>query len=84
MSSMRTRTSIVRKVIFKMIKLEVEDYCHDCRAFDPETEEVTSFSIGNPYLSDTVVKCHNAKWCARMMQRLERKLRKEQENGSDD
>lgn len=67
-----------------MIKLEVEDYCHDCRAFDPETEEVTVYTLGNPYHTDTVVRCRNAKWCARMMQRLERKLRKEQENGSYD
>lgn len=77
----------MRKAIFKMIKLEVEDYCHDCRAFDPETEEVTVYTLDNPYNTyntDTIVRCRNAKWCARMMQRLERKLRKEQKNGSDD
>ena len=67
-----------------MIKLEIEDYCQDCRAFDPETEEATVYNFGNPYRTETVVRCSNAKWCARMMQHLERKLRKEHDNGSDD
>lgn len=45
-----------------MIKLEAEDYCQDCDAFEPEAETVKVF--GEP--PTTHIYCRSARKCNRM------------------
>lgn len=61
-----------------MIKLEVEDYCHECDAFEPIKDEKTVYdhtTMGGICGShrDIVVKCQSARRCANMIRYLERK-----------
>lgn len=60
-----------------MIKLEIEDYCQDCHAFDPEAVAVHNMA----QTGETVVICQRRNHCKRLVQYLERKIRKELENG---
>lgn len=55
-----------------MIKLEVEDYCQNCPAFEPMTEKFSDYAQ-NAVL--TTVCCESQKKCARLVQYLERKMK---------
>lgn len=55
-----------------MIKLEVEDYCQNCPAFEPMVEKFTNYAQ-NAVI--TTVCCESEKKCARLVQYLERKVR---------
>lgn len=55
-----------------MIKLEVEDYCQNCPAFEPMTEKFSDYAQ-NAVL--TTVYCESEKKCARLVQYLERKMK---------
>lgn len=55
-----------------MIKLEIEDYCQNCPAFEATTEKFTDFAH-NAVI--TKVYCESQKKCARLVQYLERKMR---------
>lgn len=58
-----------------MIKLEVEDYCHECDAFDPIADSVSYQELGVEQDRDTFVHCSNARRCRNMVRYLERKLK---------
>lgn len=62
-----------------MIKLEVEDYCHECDAFDPVADSVSYQALGVEQDHDTFVRCSNAKRCRNMVRYLERKLKNDVE-----
>ena len=66
-----------------MIRLEVEDYCHDnCQAFRPDVEEPVTFYAGlEIYRNDTVIRCERRNLCKQLLRYLEKNLRKEEENG---
>ena len=57
-----------------MIKLDIDDYCHDCDAFKPTTIEKQESTL-NGYITHTVVVCKERRRCANMMRYLERKLK---------
>ena len=48
-----------------MIKLLVEEYCHECPEFYPEKVGGEAFYGDNEliYMSDTIVRCDNYKKC---------------------
>lgn len=50
-----------------MIKLDIKEYCNDCRAFEPEV--VTNYSSDMTH-TDKIVRCENAKKCEIMMRYL--------------
>lgn len=55
-----------------MIRVEVESYCDDCLAFEPDVEQPQrSYADGMVfYQTDTVVRCKKRKHCARLVQYL--------------
>lgn len=61
-----------------MIKLDVENYCHDCDAFEPTTIEKQEDAITG-YITHTFVVCKERRRCANMMRYLERKLKNDVE-----
>lgn len=66
-----------------MIKLEVEDYCHDdCMDFEAEVKHPAMlFCGGEPYeaVSDTIIRCKNRFRCKRMMARCMARVEKKGE-----
>lgn len=53
-----------------MIKLEVEEYCHNCKEFEPETKV---FTLGYPGMTtkvDTTICCKGAQRCKRISEFL--------------
>ena len=66
-----------------MIRLEVEDYCQDCKAFEPDTDRNMDFDDAQLYMTDTVVQCEKRNHCKRLVQYLERKLKAQEENHGD-
>ena len=61
-----------------MIKLEVEDYCQNCPAFEPMVEKFTNYAQSAVI---TTVCCESEKKCARLVQYLERRLKKDVDAG---
>lgn len=56
-----------------MIKLEIKDYCQDCPAFEPRVEKFSDYPKNTV---TTTVYCESEKRCARLVQYLERTMRK--------
>lgn len=61
-----------------MIKLEIEDYCQNCPAFEPRVEKFSDFAQN---MVITTVCCESQKKCARLVQYLERKVKKDVDTG---
>lgn len=59
-----------------MIRLEVEDYCHDCETFEPHVEKAILYDGANEW-HQTTVTCESGKACGRMMEYLKRQAKKE-------
>lgn len=66
-----------------MIKIDVEDYCHQCQDFHPDVIPAYKVTIGNDevILTDTLVKCEYRKRCASMMRYLTQKNRGDEASG---
>ena len=65
-----------------MIKLDVQEYCQECPAFDPVKHMVTEkfMSLGEPVeMITTHIRCRDWKRC----KQIERYLRKELEHESN-
>lgn len=60
-----------------MIKLDVEDYCHECPAFEPNVDTTSWYDplTQEETIRDTVILCRYRKRCASMMRYLTRKLK---------
>jgi hypothetical protein len=68
-----------------MIRLQVEEYCHNCPDFEPVAEKETytltdSFSLNEYRKNETFVKCEYAARCACM---YENHLKKEAAKNHD-
>lgn len=65
-----------------MIKLELEEYCHDnCRAFEPVVNFGTSiYDVAGEerQYSDTVVQCSKRRICKKLVEYLKRTMDKEE------
>ena len=60
-----------------MIKLDVENYCHNCPDFEAEVSKNAMYYDGSPEtffcIGDTIVRCENRHLCERLKKRLEEK-----------
>lgn len=57
-----------------MIRVEVESYCDDCLAFEPDVEQPQRAYVDGMvfYQTDTVIRCEKRKLCARLVRYLEK------------
>ena len=63
-----------------MIRLNVEEYCHECVAFDPDvTEPVRAFSTDGKEIiqTDTIVQCKHRRRCEAIKKYLIRQAKDE-------
>lgn len=60
-----------------MIKLEIEEYCENCRYFTPEKEELACSTDGEDFSVDTIIFCKDRKRCANMYKVLKRRAEKD-------
>lgn len=58
-----------------MIKLQVEEYCHDCPEFEAESEELYYMNNGELEVS-TFVSCMHKNKCYRIKNYIERSCKK--------
>lgn len=65
-----------------MIKLEVEDYCRECPAFEPDVDTTGWYDPQSQeeVIRDTIIRCRYRKRCANMVRYLERELKKNARN----
>ena len=61
-----------------MIKLKVEDYCHECPAFEADVD-TSGWYDPQSQEEDTIIRCRYRKRCANMVRYLERKLKNDVE-----
>ena len=61
-----------------MIRIDVEEYCHNCRDFSADVT-ITTRNIDRNEWSDTIVRCEHRNRCAGLVRYLERKLKTETE-----
>ena len=62
-----------------MIKLSYEQYCEECKYFDPETEVIIADSFSNDDeigCVNTEIKCKSRHKCARMYKDIKRRVEK--------
>lgn len=72
-----------------MIKLEVEEYCHNnCRAFEAIVEEPASFYTSNSEDGDpvylpgpTVIRCKNRHLCRQLLNYLKKQTKEVNADG---
>lgn len=57
-----------------MIKLDVEDYCHNCNEFEPDVHREHLYFAGKDKL-ETVVRCEHRIRCESIKNYLEGKIR---------
>lgn len=57
-----------------MIKLEVANYCHPCRFFEPEVigPDVGYSGDDIVYQSDTIIRCSNHSRCEALFEQFEK------------
>lgn len=63
------------------ITLKVEEYCQNCRSFDPSIANRRSICCGDQEEVITVVGCKVSQRCQCMYKDLERKMIQEAERG---
>ena len=60
------------------IRLDVEDYCQECDAFDPVADTTKIYEEnGDVFFLETVVSCSEARKCRNFVRYLERRLQAE-------
>ena len=64
-----------------MIRIDVEEYCHNCLDFSPDVTQPQRYYAGEKELvfSDTIVQCEYRKRCAGIKRYLERQTKSETE-----
>lgn len=60
-----------------MIKLFVEDYCHNCTDFDPYVNKSNFECDMGRYLTDTDITCKHAERCEEIKTYLEKEIKNE-------
>lgn len=63
-----------------MIRVDVEDYCHECMDFNPDVISPTKefcYDKGEVVLTDTIIKCEYRKRCAGIKRYLENRAKGE-------
>ena len=67
-----------------MIRINVEEYCHQCLDFNPDVIEPTrGYSVDGKQIiqTDTIVQCKYRKRCANMIRYLEQQQAKDEAVG---
>ena len=63
-----------------MIKLEIPDYCQDCKEFEPDVAKHSSIKDGFmtiPYeITDTTITCKHQQRCETIKKYLEREMKR--------
>ena len=62
-----------------MIRIDVEEYCHQCRDFSPDVikpQRVENLEGESAY-TDTIVQCEHRKRCAAIKRYLESQMKEE-------
>ena len=67
-----------------MIKLNVLDYCQNCKDFEPETTNIDTHYIGNTSDRVTLISCRNEVKCRALYDHLKNEMLKNQEEKDDD
>lgn len=64
-----------------MIRVEVEEYCHNCLDFSPDVTrpERVNMALYGECWTDTIVRCEYRKRCASIKRYLEQQAKNEQE-----
>lgn len=62
-----------------MIRINVEEYCHQCLDFNPDVIPPTRGidEKGEPVQTDTIIQCKYRKRCANMIRYLEHQAKDE-------
>jgi len=60
-----------------MIKLDVDDYCHNCGGFDPDVRKVHAYDMAGNDLSDINVVCSMRSYCKNAIKLYERSKKEE-------
>ena len=62
-----------------MITLKVEEYCHECPAFEPDVDTSGWYNPLNQeeMIRETVILCRYRKRCASMMRYLKKQMRED-------
>ena len=62
-----------------MIRVDVEDYCHQCLDFCPDVIKPQRMAApgGELIFTDTVIQCENRKRCAGIRRFLEMQMKEE-------
>lgn len=62
-----------------MLRLDVEDYCHECETFEPYVSRRIVTVDGNPLWSgsDTIIYCENRTKCEKLIKYLKEQVKQE-------
>lgn len=62
-----------------MIRIDVEDYCHECLDFSPSMTRASRIFSDNMEvtMTDTIVQCEHRKRCANIQRFLENRMKVE-------
>ena len=67
------------------IRIEVEDYCHECPEFEADVDTSTLYACGNTVAVSHVIRCEKRERCAsierylRIREKLEQYYEKEEQ-----
>lgn len=59
-----------------MIKLEVEEYCHNCPHFKPEVKNIETFYFNMDKQIEQHVTCKHCEICAQIAEHIKNKIKR--------
>ena len=65
-----------------MIKIDVEDYCHECLEFEPDVSKPVVYQAGDSqfiFAGDTVVRCEHRDRCREIARFFESRNKEQSE-----
>ena len=63
-----------------MIKLNIEEYCHNCEDFEPTCEKIFGRTLIGPIMFDQIVTCVNKNKCRCIHTHIKQSFEKEKNN----
>ena len=65
-----------------MIRLEVKEYCQDCKSFKPDIRKIETRNVFNSR-TDTYIRCCNEGWCESIVDYLKQEAAKKEEENAE-